>query len=298
MAIQDGLPFLPEQARRQGKARQVHARNAAIDTLFPPVVGPNFPPVPYPGGKTRLRSVLRRYVGKPDRLVSPFLGGGSVEVDAVCRSVPVLAADIDGQLVQFWQQVLTDSQAIAEAAQDFWPQGSFDITADNFYSVAGRYEATDDPALKAALFLYGKCFSFGARGMHSGWKGLRKADHPDTRDLNRSAIERLLDGYHLPGMEVKQQDWQTTLAEVRTGDLVFLDPPYPGNENLYNVDDFGWCAFYDAVDALPVPWVMTLTLDDLASERLRPYTQRHLDYYSQLNMQSYTETIITHTPAT
>ena len=83
--------------------------------------------------------------------------------------------------------------------------------------------------------------------------------------------KRLIDGYHLPDFAVKHQDWQTTLAEVKPGDLVFLDPPYPDTGQAVYGSTIDWPAFFDAIDDLSVPFVLTLVPTDLAKTRLEKY---------------------------
>ena len=90
------------------------------DTLFDcQTPGPNTPPVFYAGGKRWVLSGVRPLIGRPDRLVSPFLGAGAIEIDASCRNIPVLAGDLNEDLINFWQQLLIDSKAIAREAEKF-----------------------------------------------------------------------------------------------------------------------------------------------------------------------------------
>ena len=253
--------------------------------------GPNHPPFPYPGGKTMWRSyltpVLQEMILPTGRLISPFLGGGSVEVNLACHYYPVVAGDTDADLVECWQQVLEDSQAVGEAALSFWPESLDDLTKEAFYDAAGQHRVEADPVRRAALFLYGQCFCYGAKGFRAGTRD----EHKSTK---RSVIDRLLEGYYLPDFEVEVRDWGETLELADTNDAVFLDPPYPGREmSLYYTKDFDWNSFYDRLDALHMPWVMTIAKDDLADRRLGCYKQFTFDYVSTYNGKKYAETIVT-----
>ena len=134
----------------------------SLDFPLPP--GPNHPPVFYPGAKARWKPVLRQLIGKPPRLVSPFLGGGSVEIDTCCRGIPVLAADINQDLVDFWWTILTDSRSVGKAALNIWPDETADVTREAYEAVKATYQSTEDAAEKAACFLYAHCFSFAGGG--------------------------------------------------------------------------------------------------------------------------------------
>src|SRR5580698_9898000 len=63
-------------------------------------------PLRYPGGKSRAVSqILPLLPAKPGALVSPFLGGGSVELAAAALGWHVSGFDANGALVDFWKSL-------------------------------------------------------------------------------------------------------------------------------------------------------------------------------------------------
>ena len=155
-----------------------------------------------------------------------------------------------------------------------------------YYELKAKYPTLTDPVVKAAYFVYAQHNSYANTCFRSGFRGGHRGIYP-------SIIPKLASGYYLPNFQVKLQDWSATLAEVRPGDCVFLDPPYPGQvTQLYFLPELDWHAFFDAVDQLPVPWVMTIAMNDLAKERLAKYQQIHYKRISQINAKHFPEQVV------
>ena len=240
---------------------------------------------------------IRPLLGKPQRLVSPFLGGGAVEVDASCRGIPVLAADIDEMLVECWQEIIKNSKKVAFFARQYWPVANIQTIG---VAAKARFEWVKTklkhpcPVQRAAAYYYLKVFSYHGLGARPR---LIRRTYPSNSNmlwpgLETTAIRRLEEGYCLPNFVVKCQDWKTTLNEIRKGDAVFLDPPYPQVGNGIYGGNFDWPGFYSAVKKLDVLWVLTIKLDDYADIQLADYRKINIDWYSQMNRQHYQETII------
>ena len=93
-------------------------------------------PLRYAGGKSLgVGYVLERLPGNIERLVSPFMGGGSVEI-ACAREigVRVMGYDVFDVLVNYWQAQLNDAEALYGLLADFEP------TRDTFWQVKRRLE--------------------------------------------------------------------------------------------------------------------------------------------------------------
>ena len=67
----------------------------------------------YPGGKTRALKHITPYFPKNlTEIVSPFFGGGSIEIHYASQGVRVYGYEIFEPLVNFWQHVLDDPEEI------------------------------------------------------------------------------------------------------------------------------------------------------------------------------------------
>jgi DNA adenine methylase len=75
----------------------------------------------YAGGKSRAIKQITPYVEDYETIVSPFLGGGSLEVHWAAMGKKVIAADVFDILVNFWNVLLRDPNALADELNKISP---------------------------------------------------------------------------------------------------------------------------------------------------------------------------------
>jgi DNA adenine methylase len=64
-------------------------------------------PLRYPGGKSRAAVyIIDNYIKTPKTVCSPFVGGGSIELELANRGTRVFCYDNFEPLVVFWQELL------------------------------------------------------------------------------------------------------------------------------------------------------------------------------------------------
>jgi len=75
----------------------------------------------YAGGKSKAINKITPFVKDYDRIVSPFLGGGSLEVHWASLGKEVLGNDIFDILVNFWKVLLRDPKSLSEELKKIKP---------------------------------------------------------------------------------------------------------------------------------------------------------------------------------
>ncbi len=192
----------------------------------------------WPGGKAfGGKKILPHFkIANLKRLVSPFLGGGAMEITLARCGVEVIGCDADELLVNFWQQVLSDPQAVAEQISPHYPQ-----TVDTYYPIRNRLrEAPEaiEPTERAALYFVANRCSFSGLTMSGGGS-------PGYPRFTPSCIKRI-EGFQAPMLQVKHADFKVSIPQS-PDDWMYLDPPYaidnPGlygkNGNLHKEFDHG-----------------------------------------------------------
>src|SRR3989338_5048016 len=89
-------------------------------------------PIRYAGGKSlAVGLVVERIPDNTKQVVSPFLGGGSVEV-AIARelNLQVIGYDVFDILINYWQVQLKNPNALYERLLDFEPTRSEEHTSE------------------------------------------------------------------------------------------------------------------------------------------------------------------------
>src|SRR5215470_7064205 len=88
-------------------------------------------PLRYPGGKTRGVAFIAQFFPENiDNMVSPFFGGGSVELFIASKGIKVFGYDIFSPLVEFWQCLLSQPDDLADEVEKFFP-----LPKEKFYEL-------------------------------------------------------------------------------------------------------------------------------------------------------------------
>ena len=177
-------------------------------------------PLRYAGGKSlAVGYVLERLPTDIQRLVSPFFGGGSVEI-ACAREIgiEVVGYDVFDILVNYWQVQLEEPQALYRLLADFEP------TRQTFAHVKKRLRAhwlDDDPLPPldlAAHYYFNSNTSYGPHFL--GW--------PSDLYLQRPRYDGMIAkvrGFRAPGLMVDCASFEDSIPEHR-GEFLYCDPPY------------------------------------------------------------------------
>ena len=78
-------------------------------------------PIRYAGGKSKAIKIITPFVEKYDEIVSPFLGGGSLEVEWATNGKHVIASDVFDILINFWDVILTEPENLGQELQKITP---------------------------------------------------------------------------------------------------------------------------------------------------------------------------------
>jgi DNA adenine methylase len=177
-------------------------------------------PLRYPGGKSRaIKHILPLIPAVTRTLLSPFIGGGSVELAAAACGVTVRGYDIFAPLVNFWQTALTDPEALAALVEREHP-----LPRERFYELQRdlRQGCPPGSAAAALFFILNRASVSGST--LSG--GTSEGDR-----FTPSAIRRLRD-FACPNLTVGHARFEDSLA-AHPDDCVYADPPYVIPSNLY-----------------------------------------------------------------
>ncbi len=167
-------------------------------------------PLRYAGGKSRaVGQIIQHFPENLTSLVSPFLGGGAVEVaNAIELDIPVQAYDVFDLLTNYWQAQLNQPEALADRITRLGPP-----TTDNYAAVKERLkthwggeELIKDPTELAAHYWYNHNLSYGPGFL--GW--LSKIYQDPAR------VERLIDkvrNFRCPNRQADAGRFQETIPK-------------------------------------------------------------------------------------
>ena len=178
-------------------------------------------PLRYAGGKSlAVGHVVEQLPAGLTRLVSPFVGGASVEI-ACARElgVQVKGYDVFEILTDYWQAQLTSPVELAQRIAEWEP--TKEVYASVKKRLKGHWDATqpiEDRLELAAHYWFNHNLSYGPGFL--GWmSGIY--EEPDR-------FQRLLDKvrtFHCPGLSVEQGSFEDTIPR-HMDDFLYCDPPY------------------------------------------------------------------------
>lgn len=152
------------------------------------------------------------------RYVEPF--AGSAALFFAIRPRRALLGDLNEDLVQTFKAVAADPRAVSEALHRLEPGRS------NYYLVRSLPPSSLGPAERAARFIYLNRFCFNGL-FRTNPRGEFNVPYGAPKTTNVPTAEHLFAcGVLLRRASISHADFRETLARVRSGDFVYLDPPY------------------------------------------------------------------------
>lgn len=215
----------------------------------------------YFGGKqSAIKEILACFPDGIKEVVSPFVGGGSVEMALAAKGVKVHAFDKFDMLIKCWDTMFENAEAVAKRALELYPLAArcmkcsptnkltkpedIDVDCLKCMIIEGAHYKIEDPIEQAAYCWVANKQDWngrflGATGFfdHRPGRTLDKETGEDYYVKRRRIVRRNLNPrfwakWRNPNITIKCQDWKDTLAQYPNA-MLYCDPPYIDNEKSY-----------------------------------------------------------------
>jgi DNA adenine methylase len=181
-------------------------------------------PLRYAGGKTLAVGMIAELIPNSiKKVVSPFIGGGSVEI-ALAKELglEVVAYDIFDLLVNYWQQQTINGEELYNRLSKMPPtkeeyEKVKSILKEHWTKENG-YDGKLDPIDAAVYYYYNMQLSYGP-----GFLGWMSSIYQSEKKYN-STIEKVKN-FYLPNLKVYCKGFEESITENQ-GEFLYLDPPY------------------------------------------------------------------------
>lgn len=185
------------------------------------------------GNKTAIMPELKKHLPAGARLVEPF--AGSCAVMMATDYSAYLVADINPDLINMYQQIKDDPEFFLMIASGLFKQGSkygFQLIRHSF-----NYGKSSGKVWRAAAFLFlnrhcyrGLCRYNKSGGFNVPYGNYEKPYFPQEEVL--AFAEKAQRATFICA------SYEETLAMLKTGDVVYCDPPYDGTFSGYHAAGF------------------------------------------------------------
>lgn len=191
-------------------------------------------PIRYAGGKTKAIKIITPLLETQKKIVSPFMGGGSLEVAWASKGIEVVGYDLFGALVNFWKVLLENPESLATKMSEISPtpekfseikeilikwENTQEMLKDwrtDFYKRSDAVRL--DEITAAAYYYFNHNTSYGPG--YLGW--------PSKVYLNQqkwgSMIE-VIKNFKLSTLNVFQDTFENVIPQ-HNNTALYLDPPY------------------------------------------------------------------------
>lgn len=195
-------------------------------------------PIRYAGGKTKAIKHIFPFIENYEEIVSPFLGGGSLEVYLANTGKKVIAGELFDILVVFWQTLLESPEALANELEQIQPTKEEyarikeELLAtpetqkmlENWKTDSYKREVKKLDRIKlAAYYYFNHNCSYGPGFL--GW--------PSSLYMKEKSWKKMISNirnFKCENLSVSCSSFENTIQK-HPDSFLYLDPPYLLNEN-------------------------------------------------------------------
>ena len=188
------------------------------------------------------------------RYYEPFLGGGAMLY--MCGRPSSVGGDIYAPLIAFWTMVRDESERLIDDYTEQWTALQADLPG-YFYVVRDRFNVEQRP--EDLNFLMRTCVNGIVRFSKKG--DFNNSFHLSRKGMLPPRFAIIVRDWsaHIQGMDFRVGDFEQTTADAKSGDFIYLDPPYAGNKQRY-IGDLDIDRFYGVLESLncrSVKWALS-----------------------------------------
>ena len=178
-------------------------------------------PLRYPGGKNRIAKHLVRQFPDFDEYREPFVGGGSVFIEAKHQfpDKKFWINDAYFELFKFWQQTQSDVETMIKKVTEL--KSAFVDGKKLYQFLKDKRSNVNDLETATAFFIFNR-ITFSGTTLSGGF-----SESAFQGRFTISSIERLKPMQKLlEDVEITNFDYQTLLQKDGENVFIYLDPPY------------------------------------------------------------------------
>jgi DNA adenine methylase len=191
-------------------------------------------PIRYAGGKSRAIKIISPYLDNEKKIVSPFIGGGSLEVHWANKGIEVIGYDLFDALTNFWNVLLNNKEELVERLKTITPTPQeynrikeILMTWENTQEMLKEWKTNHykreqpiqlDNVTAAAYYFFNHNTSYGP-----GYLGWGSSVYLKTKKWDKMIDD--ISKFNVPTLSVRQGSFEDVMPN-HTEDTLYLDPPY------------------------------------------------------------------------
>jgi DNA adenine methylase len=186
------------------------------------------PFIKWAGGKRQLLTIISRYIpNKFERYFEPFLGGGAVFFSIFSREKKVkwFISDLKSDLILSYTIIRDNVQELVSSLETHAENYSKNHSV-YYYKVRETNPKGEIDKVSRLIFLNKTCFNGLYRVNNKGKFNVPIGRYVNPNIVNKENLFGVSKALQSKDISIKCQDFEDALKGVRSGDFVYLDPPY------------------------------------------------------------------------
>lgn len=198
------------------------------------------------GNKQRFaQKIVSLFPDEFNTYYEPFLGTGAV-LATLAREGSV-GADSFVSLMEIWQTLVESPTTLKQWYQERWHFMMSRDKKDGYEAIRASYNSSPNAA--DLLFLCRSCYGGVVRFRRAdGYMSTPCGIH---RPISPEAFSKRVDEWHLrvKGVKFVNSEYQETMRQAKSGDLVYCDPPYSHTQSIvYGAQAFSLECLFEVID--------------------------------------------------
>ena len=237
----------------------------------------------YPGGKARLISYILENMPKEyNNYYEPFVGGASVVLGVITRKSEQKSyniSDINKDLINCYNVIKYKVDDLIKELSDEKYKNECDV----YYKLRVIYNENDiSDVERAALLIYlnKTCYNGLMRHNLSGKYNVPFGKMKNPKICDEITLRAISDVFKNANINIRCCSYSDiNLEEIKSGDFVYMDPPYHGTFTGYTKDKFGEDSqillkeYVDMLTEIGVKVMLSNSGTDFIKELYKDYNQ-------------------------
>jgi DNA adenine methylase len=209
------------------------------------------------GGKIRLISNIKKLLPSGKRLVEPFVGSGAIFLNTEYNEY--LLADSNNDLISLFIKLYKEGRKFIDISKSYFI--SKNNKEEEYLRLREEFNHTKNPAI--FVYLNRHCFNGLCRYNSDGEFNTPFGEYKDPVHFPIHEMILFAEKCREKKVQFIHSDFRETFKQIKSGDIVYCDPPYiplseTSNFTSYDADGFSEKDHKDLIDLVMQSSVPTL----------------------------------------
>ncbi len=234
------------------------------------------------GGKRQLLPEIRKYIPKEySCYIEPFVGAGAVFMDLKPQTLVI--NDKNEELIICYQVIKNNVNELIEELKSYENNKEFFLRIRSLDREDSYKNLSKVKKAARIIYLNKTCFNGLYRVNQKGYFNVPFGKYANPTILDKDNLKEISEYLNSVDVKIFNKDFSNILKEVKSGDFVYLDPPYDPISKTANFTGYSKDKFdkddqkkikelLDSLNKKGAKWLLSNSCTDFIKELYKDYT--------------------------